>query len=49
MAANRSIQTSSVLLGIVIGVVLYAVTRHIFWILVGIVIGVALISYARRR
>ncbi|MCW2495341.1 hypothetical protein [Jatrophihabitans sp.] len=49
MAANRSIQTSSVVIGVVIGFVLYAITRHIFWILIGVVIGAALISYSRRR
>jgi hypothetical protein len=49
MAANRNVQTSSVLIGVVIGFVLYAVTRHIFWILLGVLLGAALITYTRRR
>ena len=49
MAGNRNIQTSSVVLGVVIGFVLYAVTRHIFWMLLGVIAGAALVTYARRR
>jgi hypothetical protein len=49
MAAGNRIQGTSVALGVIIGIVLYAVTRHIFWILIGIVVGVALVGMLRRR
>jgi hypothetical protein len=49
MATGNRIQGTSIALGVVIGFVLYAVTRHIFWILLGVVVGVSFVMMARRR
>jgi hypothetical protein len=49
MAARRGIQTSSVVVGVVIGFVLYAIFRHLLYILVGVAIGVLAVVYLRRR
>lgn len=49
MAGNRRIQTSSLVLGVVVGILLYAIFRHLFYILIGIAIGALAIVYLRRR
>ena len=48
-SSNRSVQTSTLIAGIVIGFLLYAVFRHLFYILIGIAIGALLVMYLRRR
>jgi hypothetical protein len=35
--------------GVVIGFILYAIFRHIFYILIGVAIGALLVLYMRRR
>ncbi len=47
--AGRQIQTSTLVAGVVIGFLLYAIFRHIFYILIGVAIGVLLVVYLRRR
>ena len=49
MASNRGIQTSSLVMGVVIGFLLYAIFRHLFYILIGIAIGALVVIYLRRR
>ena len=48
-SSNRTVQTSTLIAGIVVGFLLYAIFRHVFYILVGIVIGAVLVMYVRRR
>jgi hypothetical protein len=49
VASNRGIQTSTLVVGVVIGFVLYAIFRHLFYILIGVAIGALAIMYLRRR
>ena len=49
MASNRRIQTSSLVVGVVVGFVLYAIFRHLFYILIGVAIGALAVGYLRRR
>lgn len=49
MAANRRIQTGTLVVGVVLGFLLYAIFRHLFYILVGIAIGALAVAYFRRR
>lgn len=49
MAANRQVQTGTLILGVVIGFILFAVLRNLLWILLGVAIGVVLVAYLRRR
>jgi hypothetical protein len=49
VAANRGIQTSSLVVGVVIGFLLYAIFRHLFYILIGVAIGALAVAYVRRR
>lgn len=49
MSSNRSVQTGTLVAGIVLGFLLYAVFRHLFYILIGIAIGAVLVTYLRRR
>jgi hypothetical protein len=49
MASNRGIQTSTLVVGVVLGFLLYAIFRHLFYILIGVAIGAALVVYVRRR
>jgi hypothetical protein len=49
VASGRGIQTSSLVLGVLAGFVLYAIFRHIFYILIGVAIGAVLVVYLSRR
>jgi hypothetical protein len=49
VASNRGIQTSTLVVGVVIGFVLYAIFRHLFYILIGVAIGALAVAYVRRR
>jgi hypothetical protein len=49
VAANRGIQTSTLVVGVVLGFLLYAIFRHLFYIFVGVAIGAALVVYLNRR
>jgi hypothetical protein len=49
MARQRGIQTSSLIVGVVIGFLLYAIFRHLFYILIGIAVGALAVAYLRRR
>lgn len=49
VAANRGIQTSTLVVGVVLGFVLYAIFRHLFYILIGVAIGAAFVVYLNRR
>ena len=49
MASDKGIQGGSLVLGVVAGVVLYAIFRHIFYIGIGVVLGVLLVMYVSRR
>jgi hypothetical protein len=49
VAANRGIQTSTLVVGVILGFVLYAIFRHLFYILIGVVIGAAFVVYLSRR
>jgi len=47
--AGRQIQTSTLIAGVVLGVIPHAIFRHIFYILIGVAIGALLVMYLRRR
>ena len=49
MASNRGIQSSSLVLGVVIGFLLFVLLRNILFILVGVAIGALAVMYLRRR
>jgi hypothetical protein len=49
VAANRGIQTSTLIVGVILGFVLYAIFRHLFYILIGVAIGAVLVVYLNRR
>jgi hypothetical protein len=49
VATNRGIQTSSLVVGVVVGFLLYAIFRHLFYILIGVAIGALAVAYLRRR
>jgi hypothetical protein len=49
VAANRGIQTSTLVVGVVVGFVLYAIFRHLFYILIGVAIGAVLVVYLSKR
>lgn len=49
MATNRGIQSGTLVVGVIAGFVLYAIFRHIFYILIGVAIGAVLVAYVARR
>jgi uncharacterized membrane protein YdjX (TVP38/TMEM64 family) len=49
VASGRGIQTSSLVLGVLAGFVLYWVFQRVFYILIGVAIGAALVFYLSRR
>lgn len=49
MAGNRGVQTTTLVVGIVLGFVLYGIFRHLFYILIGVGIGAFLVFYLSRR
>lgn len=49
VAANRGVQTTTLVVGVVLGFVLYGIFRHLFYILIGVAIGAALTVYLVRR
>jgi hypothetical protein len=49
VGANRGIQTSTLVVGVVVGFVLYAIFRHLFYILIGVAIGAVLVVYLSKR
>ena len=49
MARGREVQLGTLVIGVVAGFILYAVFRHIFYILIGVAIGVVLVYWLGRR
>lgn len=49
VASNRSLQSGTLVVGVIAGFVLYAIFRHIFYILIGVAIGAVLVAYVARR
>ena len=47
--AGRQVQIGTLLAGVVIGLVLVAILRSLFYILIGVALGVLLVMYLRRR
>ena len=49
MASDRRVQTSTLVAGVILGFILYAIFRHIFYILIGVAIGAVVVTYLARR
>jgi hypothetical protein len=49
MASNRTAQVGTLVVGVVLGFVLYGLFRHLFYILIGVAIGAVVVVYLARR
>jgi hypothetical protein len=47
--AGREVQIATLVVGVIIGFVLFAILRNFLWILLGVGIGALLVMYVRRR
>ena len=47
--AGRQVQVATLIGGVVLGFILFAILRNLLWILLGIAIGAVIVMYARRR